>query len=389
MPRLGGGAKWSLEPTRRMLADLGDPQERFVTVHIGGTNGKGSVATMVYAALQASGYRTGLYTSPHLVDVRERMVVDGIPIGEDAFAVWTTRLRPIIEASGASFFEATTAIALADFAARGVEVAVIEVGLGGRLDSTNVVCPAVSAVTNVGMDHTEFLGDTLAEIALEKAGIAKAGVPFVLGDPDPATADMLRCAAVGAGAPVMEVPAEAIYAGPLRLQGRHQRKNAAVAVAILEALRPKLPTSGDAVAAGLARAWLPGRFDHRGRWLFDVAHNVAGVAALAEALVSHPPGGPVHGVLGFLRDKDAVAMTRELATVLERIWVTCPSSAPAHRRMDLESFAAEIRPLARIEPDLDRCLSEAADGAGTVLVAGSFHTVGDVMARLPGFRPFG
>ncbi|MCZ6754121.1 MAG: Mur ligase family protein, partial [Gemmatimonadetes bacterium] len=175
-----------------MLRAVGDPQDRFVTVHIGGTNGKGSVASMVYAALRASGYRTGLYTSPHLVDVRERMVVDERPITEDQFAAWTTRLRPVIDASDASFFEATTAIAFADFAARAVDVAVVEVGLGGRLDSTNVVRPAVSAVTNVEMDHTEYLGNTLSAIAAEKAGIAKADVPFVLGDARPETVDILR-----------------------------------------------------------------------------------------------------------------------------------------------------------------------------------------------------
>ncbi len=372
-----------------MLRAVGDPQDRFVTVHIGGTNGKGSVASMVYAALRASGYRTGLYTSPHLVDVRERMVVDERPITEDQFAAWTTRLRPVIDASDASFFEATTAIAFADFAARAVDVAVVEVGLGGRLDSTNVVRPAVSAVTNVEMDHTEYLGNTLSAIAAEKAGIAKADVPFVLGDARPETVDILRGVALAAGAQVIEVPVDAAYEGALRLHGAHQRRNGAVAVAILEALGPTLPTDAEAVAAGLARAWVPGRFDHRGTWLFDVAHNAAGMATLARTLADRPVRGPLHGVLGFMRDKDAEAMTRTLATVLEKIWITWPPSAPVARRPDLEAMARSMGPLVRVQPDFDGCLAEAAEGAGTVLVAGSFHTVGDVMARLPGFRPFG
>jgi dihydrofolate synthase/folylpolyglutamate synthase len=389
VPRLGGGTKWSLEPTRQMLQAIGDPQDRFVTVHIGGTNGKGSVASMVYSALRASGYRTGLYTSPHLVHVGERMVVDGRPITEDAFAAWTTRLRPVIDASDASFFEATTAIAFADFAARGVEVAVVEVGLGGRLDSTNVVRPAVTAVTNVEMDHTEYLGNTLSAIAAEKAGIAKADVPFVLGDPRPETADILRDAALAAGARIVEVPAGAAYPGALRLHGAHQRRNGAVAVAILEALGPTLPTDAGAVAAGLARAWLPGRFDRRGTWLFDVAHNAAGMATVAQTLADRPIPGPLHGVLGFMRDKDAEAMTRTMAVVLEKIWLTCPPSAPVDRRPDLAAMARSMGPLVRVQPDFDGCLAEAAEGAGTVLVAGSFHTVGDVMARVPGFRPFG
>ena len=180
-----------------------------------------------------------------------------------------------------------------------------------------------------------------------------------------------------------------VYEGPLRLHGDHQRRNGAVAVAILQALSPTIPTSAAAQAAGLARAWIPGRFDARGQWLFDVAHNAAGVATLTRALAIHPLRRPLHGVLGFMKDKEVVAMTRALAEVLEKTWVTSPPSAPPNRRMDLAGFQARIGPVARVEPDLDRCLAEAADGAGTVLVAGSFHTVGDVMARLPGFRPFG
>ena len=146
------GKKWSLEPTRRLLEEIGKPQEQFEVIHIGGTNGKGSVAAMVYQALCEARFRVGLYTSPHLVEVRERIVVADRLIGEEAFAAWTSRLRPVIEELEASFFEATTAIAFADFAARGAQVAVVEVGLGGRLDSTNVLKPVVAAVTNVGMD---------------------------------------------------------------------------------------------------------------------------------------------------------------------------------------------------------------------------------------------
>ena len=147
---------------------------------MGGTNGKGSVAVLAYAALREAGYSVGLYTSPHLVDVRERVMVDERPISRTAFAEWTARLRPEIERVQASFFEATTAMAFADFAARRVDVAVIEVGLGGRLDCTNVVTPLASAVTTVARDHTEYLGDSLEAIAREKAGIAKRNTPFVM-----------------------------------------------------------------------------------------------------------------------------------------------------------------------------------------------------------------
>ncbi len=167
--------KFGLDTTRALLAELGDPDRLYPTIHVGGTNGKGSVSTLIAEALRARGLKVGLYTSPHLVSFRERILVNGAPISEAAVAAWTERLMPLIRARQATFFEATTAIALADFAARGVEIAVVEVGLGGRLDSTNVLSPLVSGVTKIEKDHMKYLGDTLERIALEKAGIAKPG----------------------------------------------------------------------------------------------------------------------------------------------------------------------------------------------------------------------
>src|SRR5687768_13798037 len=187
--------KFGLETTRALLAELGDPHLVIPAIHIGGTNGKGSVAALVAAALGETGIRVGLYTSPHLVSFRERMLVAGEPVSERAIAMWTERLRLTILEREATFFEATTAIAFADFAARGAEVAVVEVGLGGGLDSTNVVQPMVSAVTRIARDHTKYLGDSLEEIAREKAGIAKPGAPFVVGESDPALVAALRAGA--------------------------------------------------------------------------------------------------------------------------------------------------------------------------------------------------
>src|SRR6478752_1278685 len=184
--------KFGLATTRALLKLLGNPHEVVPTIHIGGTNGKGSVSTLVAAALAEAGWRVGLYTSPHLVSFRERIQVGGVSISEDAVAMWTSRLHSTILERKATFFEATTALAFADFAARGAEIAVVEVGLGGRLDSTNVVDPLVSAVTKVAMDHTKYLGDTLALIAKEKAGIAKDGVPFVIGETEPGVARVLE-----------------------------------------------------------------------------------------------------------------------------------------------------------------------------------------------------
>src|SRR6478609_7912255 len=184
--------KFGLDTTRELLVGLGAPHRLIPTIHIGGTNGKGSVSTLVAEALQEAGWRVGLYTSPHLVSFRERIRVDGVPISQDAVAAWATLMRPEIESRQATFFEATTVMAFADFAARGAEIGVVEVGLGGRLDSTNVVTPLVSAVTKVAMDHMKYLGDTLEQIAAEKAGIAKPGVPFVIGERDPVLVDVLR-----------------------------------------------------------------------------------------------------------------------------------------------------------------------------------------------------
>lgn len=344
---------------------------------------------MVYQALCEAGFRVGLYTSPHLVEVRERIVVADRLIGEEAFAAWTSRLRPAIEELEASFFEATTAIAFADFAARGAQVTVVEVGLGGRLDSTNVLEPVVAAVTNVGMDHMEYLGTTLREIAVEKAGIAKSNIPFVIGESAGEAAGVLRDVAAGKGAWVVDVPPEESYQGALRLQGDHQRRNAAVARAVLLALPAHLRPDSAAIAAGLANAWVPGRFDRRGRWIFDVAHNLAGMKVLARTLRDRPPPRPLHAVVGILRDKDAIGMVREIAGVADGIWLTSPPSAPPDRRPHMGVLAPVLGSGVRVQADFDRCLDEAAGGAQTVLVCGSFHTVGDAMTRVPGLAPFG
>jgi len=374
------------------LAELGNPEREYAIVHVGGTNGKGSVSALVYAALRQTGRSVGLYTSPHLVDVRERIVVDDRPISREAFAGWTGRLRPVIERTGASFFEVLTAMAFADFAARGVEVAVVEVGLGGRLDSTNVVQPLASAVTSIAREHTEYLGDTLPAIAREKAGIAKPGTPFVIGDRDAGIAGILADVARERGAqPIVVIPPDAEYAHPLGLHGPHQRRNAVIAAGLLDALPAPWRPSDAAVAAGFSGVRLPGRFDRRGRWIFDVAHNPAGIGVLVEALREANPRHPVHALVGILADKAWAEMLAALAPMVDRLWLTTPPTAPPERRWDLAEVGSTVRPADPpvIEPDFDRALRDVQHGAGTILVTGSFHTVGDALARLPGFAPLG
>jgi dihydrofolate synthase/folylpolyglutamate synthase len=368
------------------LERLGHPERHFSAIHVGGTNGKGSVAVLVHAALHTAGLRAALYTSPHLVDVRERMIVGGRPIPADAFAQWTTVLQDAVVETGASFFEATTAIAFADFAARGADVAVVEVGLGGRLDSTNVLEPVACAVTHVAQDHADYLGESLEGIAREKAGIAKRGVPFVLGETDAELASVLRSCAEEAGALVIPVPPDATYAGPLALAGAHQRRNAAVAEALLGALPEAMRPSAKAVRSGFRTASLPGRFEARGKWVFDVAHNPGGMAALVAELRTQRPPAPVHALVGILNDKDWSGMIEALAGTVDRVWACAPPSAPPERAWDLAAVSRRF-PAVVVEPDFDRALAAVQDGARTVVVAGSFHTVGDAMARLPGFAP--
>jgi dihydrofolate synthase/folylpolyglutamate synthase len=389
--------KFGLDTTRALLAELGDPHQLIPSVHVGGTNGKGSVTALVSATLREAGWRVGSYTSPHLVSFRERVMVDQVPISEAAVAMWTERLRPLADRLGATFFETTTAMAFADLAARGAEVAVIEVGLGGRLDSTNVIRPMASVVTKIEMDHQKYLGDTLAAIAREKAWIAKPNAPFVVGETRPEIIDVLQKEAVlaigsldaRARADVRVVPSDRLYDGDLALLGSHQRRNAAVAQSVLEVLPSPYRPNEAALRRGFAGATVPGRLDRRGKWLFDVAHNPDGVAALSRALVELAPPRPLHALVSILGDKAWPEMLVQLDRVVDRGILTVTPSAEG-RRWDIDWLrrwlADSNRPPARaawrLEPEFGRALAEVQQGAGTVLVTGSFHTVGDVMEVL-------
>ena len=310
--------------------------------------------------------------------------------------MWTGRLEPLIEELGATFFETTTAIAFADFAARGVEIAVVEVGLGGRLDSTNVVTPLVSVVTQIALDHKKYLGDTLEEIAREKAGIAKPGVPFVIGETRPGA--RARCsrreAAVEArirraARPTCGSSRRATSGpGPSGSAGRTSGGTPAVAHGMLMALPERFRPRSEAIEAGFAAARVPGRLDRRGRWLFDVAHNPDGMGALVAALRRAAATAPIHALVSILGDKEWPEMLVELDSVVDRGVLTVRPAA-AGRRWDLawleRWLARPDRPPARaswsLVPDFGAALARGrSEGAGTVLVTGSFHTVGDVMA---------
>ncbi|HUE77331.1 MAG TPA: folylpolyglutamate synthase/dihydrofolate synthase family protein [Longimicrobiales bacterium] len=412
-PRLTGGIRWGLERTRRLLAGVGNPHLSCPTLHVGGTNGKGSVAAMVEAVLRQDGRRTGLYTSPHLLDFRERIRIDGVPIGEAALLETAETLWPAIEEEAPSFFEATTVIAFLAMARAGVDVAVVEVGMGGRLDSTNVVTPVVTAITNVARDHAQYLGPDLASIAEEKAGIAKAGVPLVTAERDPDVLAVLRARCTATGSPIHEVDVpgarvdrhgttvelETVW-GRLVLRvplaGRHQAANMAVAVRMLELLPEPLRPGAESVVDGLSATRWPGRLqvERVGAvdWVLDVAHNAAGVESLVRALPDLRPDRPLVALIGVLGDKDWDRMLPPLFDIADTVILAEPPSAPAERRWDPEAALSSIggtRPARVVRPFAAavREASEAAAG-GTVLCTGSVHTVGDALLAL-GIRPFG
>jgi dihydrofolate synthase/folylpolyglutamate synthase len=389
--------KFGLSTTRALLKSVGNPHELMPTVHVGGTNGKGSVTTLVAAALREAGWRVGLYTSPHLISFRERIQVDGVPISEAAVAMWTGRLLPSILERKATFFEATTALAFADFAARGAEITVVEVGLGGRLDSTNVVHPLVSAVTKIAEDHMKYLGDTLELIACEKAGIAKPGVPFIIGETDPALVEVLRREARRAversggriGADIRILPPGYEWSGPLRLEGPHQRRNAAVAHGVLMALPGRYRPTEEKIHRAFGSVRVAGRLDRRGRWLFDVAHNPDGMRSLVTALGAIQPTRPIHALVSILGDKDWPEMLVQLDQAIDRGVLTIAPTAAA-RGWDIDWLGRWLRDPSRppphaswtLVPDFAEAIEKVQEGAGTMLVTGSFHTVGDVMQFL-------
>lgn len=402
--RTRGRIEPGLDRTRALLAALGNPERQYPSFHVAGTNGKGSTCAMIDALLRTTGRRVGRFTSPHLIDPRERFLVNGGAIPSDAVEALLGRIEPEADRVGATFFEITTALAFAWFAQCAVDAAVIETGLGGRLDSTNVVDPVVAAVTNVSTDHVEFLGDTVDAIAREKAGIFKPGRPAVIGDPDQQTAELLSAyARERRAAPVIAlrdawrpIRVEQTAAGTrvvarspvgeldftTPLAGEHQAWNALTAIASIAAAGFALPADLD---AALAAVTVPGRFQRAGDWLFDVAHNAAGAAALARTLAAADLTPPVTLLLAVLRDKDWATVVRTLAPLADAVVLTTPPSAPATRAWDpaeAASVAREAGGSVVVERDFERALARLAGTPGTRVVAGSFHTVGDAMQRL-------
>ena len=372
----------SLARMREILDHLGNPQQRFHSVHITGTKGKGSTSAYSESILRHLGYTTGLFTSPHLHSFRERIRVDGRLISREELARLVSRVRPIMEAiKDLSVFDRITALAFQHFADRGVEFAVVEVGLGGRLDSTNVLLPAVCAITRISIDHAHILGDTIAKIAREKAGIIKAGVPVFSAPQQESAAQVLEARAAELGAPLRYV--QPLQSDAVPLVGTHQHINAALAWAMTASLAERGLIRADwaAVEQGLAATRWPGRFERLPAaadapfpLLVDCAHNVDSVTLLLATLEQFYPGQPLTFIFGANRDK---ALGPEIELILgctSRVVLVQSQHPKATLLADLSAQFAQI--VAQREGAVDAqvvvadCMADAIAAANEMTPSG-------------------
>ena len=411
------GIKLGLDTIATLMGAVGHPERAYPVLHVAGTNGKGSVSAMVAHALSTSGLVTARYTSPHLVRLEERFAIDGRSVSTrslDAALDEVMRALGHLQSAGTltvepTYFEATTAAAFLLFRAAGVDVAVVEVGLGGRYDATNIVAPLVTAITSVDLDHQAQLGTTLSAIAGEKAGTIKPGVPVVVGPLPGEAREVVETVARAQGAPLVDTLAGVVVDarpdhgryqvtittptrryGPLRLAlaGQHQVDNAVVAVRVLETAAARgLLVTATAIECGLTEARWPARLEQldtpRGRLVIDGAHNPAGARALASYLQdAHPGGLPL--VVGMMGDKAADEMLRALARVARPLVLTRAPGARAADPHDLAAIARSVVPgvAVIVEPEIDAALARAWSHGPLIVVAGSLYLAGNVLARL-------
>ena len=384
------GMKFGLENMHRLTAALDHPQQHFRSIHIAGTNGKGSVTAMVETGLRAAGYRAARYTSPHLERLEERFVIDGAETSTAVLRHAVGAVRSAVERVAAedgtfapTFFECATAAAFVLFAQAGIEIAVLEVGLGGRLDATNVVRPVVTAITSIDFDHQALLGETLASIAAEKAGIIKPGVPVVVGEL-PAEADaVVRQTAKRLAAPLHPAPQmwRTRFDGVRpALRGRHQLGNIAVAVGVLDAMATAgLAVGDEAIRRAIEGVEWPARLEHVRRgsveFLLDSAHNPAGARALA-AYVRESGWTDAVLVFGAMKDKDVEGMLAALAPVVRTIVCTTAPGDRAEAAERIATLAGAQHAEALVEPDPVAAVKRAGTLSPRVIVAGSIFLIG-------------
>ncbi len=409
--RIGAAAyKEDLHNTIALCEAIGNPQHQFRSVHIAGTNGKGSVSHMLAAILQTAGYKTGLYTSPHLKDFRERIKVNGEMISKDAVVDFTERIQPQIGQMDPSFFEVTVAMAFDYFAREKVDIAIIETGLGGRLDSTNIILPEVAVITNIGWDHMNLLGDTLEKIAFEKAGIIKENIPVVIGETIPESLPVFEKTAAEKNSPLYIAPQQyeamnrqwenqllevdvldkkkythQIY--QLDLPGIYQTKNLLTVLTTCNVLQSKGWTIREAdIQQGLQHskkiAGLHGRWEiiHTNPLLvLDVAHNVDGIDQLLEQ-IKVTPHDKLHLVLGMVKDKDVRKVLQRLPE--KAVYYFTQAGIPrALEAQDLATSAAEFGLKGNSYTSVNTAIYAASTKAGSkdmIVVCGSIFLVGEV-----------
>lgn len=404
---------FDLDRMRLLLKKLGNPQERFRSVHVAGTKGKGSTCAMVASMLQAAGYKVGLYTSPHLVDVRERIVINGQMISEADFGRLARQIEPIVQRIKPlpTYFDVLTAIAFKYFADQEVDIAVVETGLGGRLDSTNVLMPQVTAITNISKDHMAQLGPTLSRIAEEKAGIFKKGVPAITVQQPPEVEAVFQRVAEKVGAPFdivgktiefsyrfestrmlgphnricLTTPSSRFEHLAVPLLGEHQAINCGLALAIIDRLKGRGVELDDAkVMEGLAKSTIAGRMEiisQTPRILVDGAHNAASIDAMMKAIGQHIPYDSMVVIFGCCSDKDVAGMLERITSGADKVIFTRVNNI---RSADPEELAARYVELygkmAQVAPNLTEAMSiarRAVTKEDLICITGSFYLVGE------------
>jgi dihydrofolate synthase/folylpolyglutamate synthase len=393
------GANFGLENTFRLVARVGNPQEQLRFIHVAGTNGKGSTCAMLESIYRAAGLRVGLFTSPHLVSFRERIQVNRQLIPEAEVIRLVEALRAANKENDATLFEFATVMALKFFAEQKCDLVIWETGLGGRLDATNIVTPLVSVITNIGFDHQQWLGDTLARIAAEKAGIIKPGVPVITATAAPEALVVIEKIAHEKNVPLKLVIVDDVQSrltGTLAppLLGEHQKLNAALALATVEMLQRQISVSAEKICAGLAAVDWPGRLQLVTRTggqkiLLDGAHNADGAKALRAALEKHFSQLCPVFIFGALADKQWLDICRTLAPLAARIFTVPVASARTADARELAAAfhsanpAAEVMVAANFSEALNACKDEPF-----VVVTGSLYLVGEALERL-GLAPGG
>jgi dihydrofolate synthase / folylpolyglutamate synthase len=385
------GIKLGLENIERLLEELSrsdalQAAPSWKVIHVAGTNGKGSICAMIDSICRAQGYRTGLFTSPHLVTFRERIRVNGDMISEEAVAHGLTTIRNLVANwdPHPTFFEVVTALALKHFSDTRVEIAILETGLGGRLDATNAIRSDVSAITPIDFDHEKWLGKTLSEIAAEKAGIIKPKVPVVCAPQRPEAEEVIRTRAAECRAPLQFVT-EPYDETPIALAGLHQKQNAALAIAAI--CTAKMDVNSSAIAHGLACIEWPGRFQ---RWdertIIDGAHNPAAAYALTETWREIFNAQRATLILAILADKNLHAICEALAPISEFVLLPKIRSERAATPEELAEVLANITPSLpySIAPSVGEALTLARAKPNLILITGSLHFAGEVLAHLRG-----